>query len=86
MATSVVDTPIGPLGLVASEAGLSRVLFRSGNLRAQGESAVLEDAAAQLAEYFAGDRTTFDLPSTSRAPTSSAGAGWRSRTSRTAGP
>jgi methylated-DNA-[protein]-cysteine S-methyltransferase len=62
MATSVVDTPIGPLGLVASESALRSVRFHSRGLRAEGESAVLEQAERQLAAYFAGDLLTFDLP------------------------
>jgi methylated-DNA-[protein]-cysteine S-methyltransferase len=61
-ATRILDTPIGPLGLVSTERGLSRVLFRGGRLDPGGSSAVLDDAARQLGEYFAGDRTTFDLP------------------------
>jgi methylated-DNA-[protein]-cysteine S-methyltransferase len=61
-ATRVLDTPIGPLGLVATEHGLSRVLFHGGNLEQRGDSPVLDEAARQLCEYFAGDRTSFDLP------------------------
>jgi methylated-DNA-[protein]-cysteine S-methyltransferase len=56
-----VDTPIGPLGLVASERGLSRVLW-PGERGAGGDETVLAAAATQLREYFAGTRETFDLP------------------------
>jgi methylated-DNA-[protein]-cysteine S-methyltransferase len=62
MASSVLDTPIGPLGLVASERGLRAVLFDGGRLQPNGSSAVLDDARRQLGEYFCGDRTGFDLP------------------------
>jgi len=62
MASSVLDTPIGPLGLVASERGLRAVLFDGGRLQPSGSSAVLDDARRPLGEYFCGDRTGFDLP------------------------
>jgi methylated-DNA-[protein]-cysteine S-methyltransferase len=62
MATTVVDTPIGPLGLVASEQGLQSVRFHARPFCAEGTSPVLDDAAAQLAAYFAGELTRFDLP------------------------
>jgi methylated-DNA-[protein]-cysteine S-methyltransferase len=61
-ATRIVETPVGPVGLAASEQGLTRVLFRGGNLASAGSSRVLDDAERQLCEYFAGDRTAFDLP------------------------
>jgi methylated-DNA-[protein]-cysteine S-methyltransferase len=60
-----VDTPIGPLTLVASDAGLRSVLF-AGQAPPPGVTAgrepVLDEAARQLREWFAGARTTFDLP------------------------
>jgi methylated-DNA-[protein]-cysteine S-methyltransferase len=56
-----VSTPIGPLGLVASERGLSRVLW-PGEHGAGGDETVLAAAAEQLREYFAGARTAFDVP------------------------
>ena len=62
MATSVVDTPIGPLGLVASDAALQSVRFDGRGMRAEGESAVLAEAERQLASYFEGELLTFDLP------------------------
>lgn len=70
-----VDSPVGPLLLVASERGLTRVAFES-----QGHDAVLtllagtvsprilrdsrrlDPAARELDEYFAGSRRVFDLP------------------------
>ena len=54
-------TPIGPLGLVASERGLRRILW-PGEPGAGGDERVLGVAAEQLEEYFAGTRRTFDLP------------------------
>ena len=62
MATTVVDTPIGPLGLVASEQGLRGVRFHARRFRTEGASPVLDAAVAQLGAYFAGDLTTFHLP------------------------
>ena len=62
MASRVLETPIGRLGLVASADGLSRVLFHGGGVRDDGSSPVLDDAEAQLASYFAGELTEFDLP------------------------
>jgi methylated-DNA-[protein]-cysteine S-methyltransferase len=61
MPSRAVDTPIGTLGLVGSNAGLSRVLWSAKGLRNE-TSALLDEAAAQLAAYFAGDRIDFDLP------------------------
>jgi methylated-DNA-[protein]-cysteine S-methyltransferase len=57
-----VETPIGTLGLVASEAGLRRVYFDGGRVEPEGASPVVDEAAAQLAAYFAGELTAFDLP------------------------
>jgi methylated-DNA-[protein]-cysteine S-methyltransferase len=61
MPSRAVDTPIGTLGLFGSNAGLSRVLWSAKGLRHE-TSALLDEAAAQLAAYFAGDRIDFDLP------------------------
>jgi methylated-DNA-[protein]-cysteine S-methyltransferase len=62
MPSTVVDSPIGPLGLIASEAGLRSVLFDSGGISPEGSSPVLDEAARQLQAYFDGDLVTFDLP------------------------
>ena len=62
MPCAVVDTPIGPLGLVASDAALQSVRFGGGRLRPEGRSQVLDEARRQLDAYFAGDLLAFDLP------------------------
>ena len=62
MPSTVVDSPIGPLGLTASEAGLQSVLFDSGRISPEGSSPILDEAARQLEAYFDGDLVTFDLP------------------------
>jgi methylated-DNA-[protein]-cysteine S-methyltransferase len=62
MASAVVDSPIGPLGLVASATGLRAVLFDGQRVRPEGRSPVLDEAARQLAAYFDGELISFDLP------------------------
>jgi methylated-DNA-[protein]-cysteine S-methyltransferase len=62
MPSTVVDSPIGSLGLIASEAGLKSVLFDGRRIRPDGSSPVLVEAVRQLDAYFDGDLVTFDLP------------------------
>jgi methylated-DNA-[protein]-cysteine S-methyltransferase len=62
MPCTVVDSPIGPLGLIASDEGLRAVLFDGRAIRPEGSSRVLAEAARQLEAYFRGDLVTFDLP------------------------
>jgi methylated-DNA-[protein]-cysteine S-methyltransferase len=62
MAQTVVDTPIGPLGLVAFDGALQSVRFDARSVGTEGRSRVLDDAAEQLDAYFAGDLVGFDLP------------------------
>ena len=61
MARSVIDSPIGPLGLFATGDGLAGVRFHAHAFPSEGASSVLDDAAEQLASYFAGELTEFDL-------------------------
>lgn len=69
---STIDSPVGPLTLIASEKGLRAVLWLDdresrvklgpidgGDVDPNG---ILTAAADQLGEYFAGDRIDFDLP------------------------
>lgn len=67
----VVDSLVGPLTLVSDGTHLTGVWFAeskhppadTGRQVDRGDAPqVLRDAADQLAEYFAGSRTTFDLP------------------------
>ncbi len=62
MPRAVVDTPIGPLGLVASDVALQGVLFNGKRFEPEGSSEVLVEAARQLDAYFSGDLLSFDLP------------------------
>lgn len=65
----VVDSPVGPLLLVASEGALTHVWFDGLRRAQQGEvqvptedAEVLAAASIELAEYFAGERRDFDVP------------------------
>ena len=62
MPARTLDTPIGKLGLVGSDAGLSRVRFHARPTKSVKSCAVLDDTVAQLAAYFSGDLIEFDLP------------------------
>ena len=65
-----IDSPIGPLRLVAEEGALTQLRLRPGPRGAALARGWVEDAAApplpaaaaQLREYFAGTRHAFDLP------------------------
>ena len=59
-ARTTIDTPIGPLGLIASDRALLSVRFHS-QQPTEGRSPVLDDARRELEEYFAGERVAFDL-------------------------
>src|SRR5580765_4391664 len=61
MKSRAVTTPIGTLGLVASERGLARVHWSADGL-ADEHSPVLDETAAQLEAYFGGELIEFDLP------------------------
>jgi methylated-DNA-[protein]-cysteine S-methyltransferase len=61
MKSRAVDTPIGTLGLTASERGLTGVRWHAQGLADDG-STVLDAAVMQLEAYFAGELVEFDLP------------------------
>ncbi len=67
-AYTVVDSPVGPLTLVATDGVLSGLYMDRQRHRpdertfGEPDAAPFADAAAQLEEYFAGRRTEFDLP------------------------
>ena len=69
--TKQLDSPIGRLRLVATDQGLSHLLFDQQvgeDLESDGDEVEADDhpvlaaATAQLAEYFAGRRQEFDIP------------------------
>ncbi len=64
-------TPVGELTLVASDRGLRAVVWPTSSRRGTGVSGrpqrnpdhpILKTTAGELDEYFAGERTTFDIP------------------------
>ena len=68
--TQEIDSPVGALRLVASDAGLAAILWenddparvRLGELVRRDDHPVLLETARQLREYFDGRRKAFDLP------------------------
>lgn len=66
---TVIDSPVGPLLLAADDTHLQVLEFETpahpvkrGDGWQEGRNAVLDEAHAQLDEYFAGKRQHFDLP------------------------
>ena len=67
---TTIDSPIGPLGLVATDKGLRAVSWRGDETSVKLPDDMVEDpdhpilrqAAHELGEYFDGDRTSFDVP------------------------
>ena len=67
MVRLMLDTPLGSLGLEASDQGLTRAAFmaeaQAAEWRCQGAiHPVLEAARVQIGEWFAGQRRRFELP------------------------
>jgi len=67
---TTIDSPVGPLTLVARDGSLTGLYMHEQRHRPQPETFGVRDdgaepfatATRQLAEYFAGTRTAFDLP------------------------
>jgi methylated-DNA-[protein]-cysteine S-methyltransferase len=67
-----MDSPVGPLRLVASERGMRAILWgaedveRVASINAdelvEGTTPILEQAVSELEEYFDGTRREFDMP------------------------
>jgi methylated-DNA-[protein]-cysteine S-methyltransferase len=82
MCYTQIESPLGPLLLVADDAGLRRVEFVNGRRLAhpgpdwQQDPGRLEEPARQLRAYFAGELEAFDLPLAPEG-TSFQGAVWR---------
>ena len=69
MTYTVVDSPVGPLTVVAADSGeLARLHMVEQRHRPPEETfglrddSILPEVGQQLREYFAGERTTFDVP------------------------
>lgn len=66
--TTTIDSPIGPITLVAQGDALVEVRFANApsvdgdEVRPADDHPVLQQAASQLGEYFDGRRTEFDVP------------------------
>ena len=65
---TTIDSPIGPLTAVRDEQGITMLLLPEGKHTVDPspewirDDTAFDDLRAQLAEYFAGTRTEFDLP------------------------
>jgi len=63
-----IESPVGPLLLVADNAGLRKIYFENGRDRVRPDSSWSEDrqyfreTVSQLQSYFAGKLKAFDLP------------------------
>jgi methylated-DNA-[protein]-cysteine S-methyltransferase len=70
--TITMDSPVGPLRLIAGEQGLRAILWGAEDMARiasideadlmEGSTPVLDTTVVQLEEYFAGTRREFDLP------------------------
>lgn len=59
----VMPSPVGPLTLIASPAGLHAILWeRASDLLHAPHDPTIRETKKQLLAYFQGKRTTFDLP------------------------
>lgn len=70
--TIMMESPVGPLRLIAGERGLRAILWGADDVvrvasvdeseLVEGSTPLLDEAVRQLDEYFAGTRRDFDLP------------------------
>lgn len=63
-ARTVIETPVGPLTIVACDQGITAISFGviSGTCGAPATHPLLSEAVHQLREYFAGALRSFNLP------------------------
>jgi methylated-DNA-[protein]-cysteine S-methyltransferase len=65
LAKTMMDTPVGPLSLTCTDEGVAGISYgrcRPADPGSTAASSLLRTARDQLAEYFSGQRRTFDLP------------------------
>lgn len=60
MPVTALDTPLGRIGIVERDGAITRLAWGPEN--SGEETPLLAEARRQLAAYFAGERTRFDLP------------------------
>jgi methylated-DNA-[protein]-cysteine S-methyltransferase len=60
MPSLTFDSPLGPLTVTERDGAIAELRFGEGVT--EGPTALLQTAADQVIEYFAGDRKDFDLP------------------------
>ena len=60
MASLTFDSPLGPLTVIERDGAIAELRFGEGVT--EDATALLQAAADQVTEYFAGDRKDFDLP------------------------
>jgi methylated-DNA-[protein]-cysteine S-methyltransferase len=60
MPSLTFDSPLGPLTVTERDGAIAELRFGEGVT--EGPTALLQTAADQVTEYFAGDRKDFDLP------------------------
>jgi len=57
-----VDSPLGPLLVTEEDGAITQIAWLGDGEGGTDETEVLVEARRQLDEYFAGDRSVFDLP------------------------
>src|SRR5919197_1140262 len=68
MKYTIIDSPIGDLLVARDSEGVSALMLPEGRRPARPapnwdrDDTAFDDVRTQLGEYFAGDRTTFELP------------------------
>ena len=60
MPSLTFDSPLGPLAVIERDGAIAELCFGAGVT--EDATALLQTAADQVTEYFAGDRKDFDLP------------------------
>jgi len=62
MFTDYIDTPLGVFEFKSTDVGICQAIFSGENKQAVKTNNITDRCKKQLLEYFAGERTTFDVP------------------------
>ncbi|KLV09559.1 cysteine methyltransferase [Photobacterium aquae] len=62
MSNQLINTPIGWLNVLANNSAVTEIAFDAPADLAQNPSPLTQQCCLQLAEYFAGERSEFELP------------------------